>query len=179
MNKLPYNEKQSRINDMIKTRNEIKTLRDLNINSDDYRFLLDAIIYIKNLPSEDILQKEIMYAFVGANFSYCEISGYDDIYDVIGCILIKRCEIAYFDVLVRVGYFDVSKNMLHAALVLNRNVASKIVDLANPETVTNFIREYIECEATEKRIIMCYFNTEKMKEAVKDGFIIFPEVKET
>ena len=162
-------ENRSRIRALIESGDEDKTIKDLNLNVRDYKALIDALEYIKDFTNLDTIKNEVNNAIVKSSFSSAYISAFYTLYDAIGCVLIKRGEIKYFDVLVRSGYFSVSKNMLHCVLDLNRNVASKVVDLANPETISHAVEEFIRHDIAQKMVINRYFGTEKSKEAVAMG----------
>ncbi len=162
-------ENRSRIRALIESGDEDKTIKDLNLNVDDYKALIEALKYIKDFKNIDTIQSEVNNASMKSDLSLAYISPFYALYDAIGCVLIKRGEIKYFDVLVRAGYFSVSQNMLHCVLDLNRNVASKVVDLANPETISYAVGEFIRNDTIETMVINRYFGTEKSKEAVAMG----------
>lgn len=107
--------------------------------------------------------------FFNSNYATSYITNFKDDYDVIGCELIRRGEMKFFDVLVRSGYLEVSNNMIHSSLVLNRNSIYKVLELATPETISFSIYEFLLCESVEMMIIKRYFSDEKYKEAMDEG----------
>jgi hypothetical protein len=149
-------DKRAQIRALIESGDEDKTIKDLNLNVEDYKALVDALEYIKNLTNLHTLKIEINNAITMAIYSYCYIGEFENLYDAIGCILIKRSEMKHFDVLVRAGYFDVSPNMLHCVLDLNRNIASKVVSLTNPEVISNTIIEFTKNNVASKAVINRY-----------------------
>ncbi len=132
-------------------------IKKLEITFEEYDKKFKEIFdYIRELDT-DIISYKIINKFDNSYFLTCCINDlYDDL-DTIGCYLVLTNKINYLTTLIKVGYLNISENMIICSIQFNRKSLKKILNLASNQIIKDCIHILLENEDFNEDMVMKYF----------------------